>query len=51
MKCMTFLPKIVTIYFKEKIRFNYKLNYRRSKPANFCLDILNKINFKMLVVM
>lgn len=47
---MRFLPKIVTGYFGEKTRFDYKNNYGYSKLANFWLDIIGKINCKIPVV-
>lgn len=40
-KYIRFLSKTVTIYIKEKIRFNYKKNYKHSKLANFRLDIIS----------
>ena len=50
MKCVIFLPKVVTVYFREKTGFDCKYNHRYGKLANFWLDIINKINFKTLVV-
>lgn len=41
MASIRFLPKIITICFKEKAEFNYKNNYRNSKLANFELNIIN----------
>lgn len=50
MEYMRFLPKVITIYFGKKIRFDYKNNSKYNKLANFQLDIINKINYKTLVV-
>ena len=47
---MRFLPKTVIVCSKEEARLDCKNNYRCGKLANFWLDIINKINFKMLIV-
>lgn len=47
---MTFLLKIVTVFFTKKARFDYKNNYGYNKLANFRLDSINKINLTILVV-
>lgn len=47
---MRFLLKVVTIYSKKNARFDYKNNHGYNKLVNFQLDIINKINCKMLVV-
>lgn len=44
-----FPPKFVTICSGEKVGFDYKNNHRGNKFANFWLDIIGKINCKMLV--
>lgn len=46
-----FLPKVVTICFRKKSRFDCKNNHRRNKLAYFKLNIISKINYKMLVIM
>lgn len=48
---MKFLPKVVTVCFGETARFDCKNNHGCSKLPNFWLDIISKINYKMLVVM
>lgn len=45
------LPKAVTISSREKAGFNYKNNHKNSKSANFWLNTINKINYKIWVVM
>lgn len=45
-----FLPKVVTVCFRIEIGFDCKHNRRRSKLANFWLNIISKINYKTLVV-
>lgn len=50
MRRMRFLSKAITICSRKKIKFNCKNNHRYSKLVNFSLDIINKINCKMLVV-
>lgn len=42
--------KVIIFYSREKIRFNCKPNLKKDKLANFWLDIINKINYKILVV-
>lgn len=51
MKYVTFLPKTITVYFREKERFDYKNNHGYSKLAYFRLDNINKINYRTLVVL
>ena len=51
MRHIKFLFKAIIIYFKEEKRFNCKINYRCNKLANFWLDYISKINYKMLVVL
>lgn len=46
---MRFLFKVITVYFKKK-QFNYMNNYRYGKSVSFYLDIINKINYKILVI-
>lgn len=46
-----FSPNAVTICFKAKAELDCKNNYKCGKLANFWLVTINKINFKMLVVM
>lgn len=45
------LPKVVIVYFREEARFDYKNNHGCGKLANFALNIMRKINCKMLLVM
>ena len=35
MRCVIFLPKIITISSEKEVRFNYKNNHKHSKSANF----------------
>lgn len=51
MRYIRFSPNTVTIYFKEKNRFDYKNNYRRGKLDNFWLDNISKINYITLVIL
>ena len=46
-----FLPKAVTICSREKKGFDCKNNHRCNKSANFRLDNISKINYRMLVVL
>lgn len=48
---MRFLSKALTVFFKEKKGFDYKNNYKYDKLANFCLDNIFKINYKILVIL
>lgn len=48
---MRFLLKVVTICFEEKEEFDYNKNHRHGKLANFRLDNISKIDYKMLVVL
>lgn len=47
---MRFLPNVIIICFREKTILNCKNNYKCNKLANFWPDIMNKINYKILVV-
>lgn len=44
------LLKVSIVYFEEKIRFNFKNNYKYSKMANFLSNIIHKIDCKTLIV-
>lgn len=44
------MPKALIVYFNKKVEFNYKNNYRYYKLANFQLNIISKVNFKLLIV-
>lgn len=46
-----FSPKTITVYFENKKRFDYKNNHGCSKSANFYLDNISKINYRMLVIL
>lgn len=48
---MEFISKAITIYNNKKIGFDYKNNYKYYKLATFLLDIINKINFRLLIIM
>lgn len=50
MSYMRFLPQIIIVYSKKKRGFDCKNNHGHSKLANFQLDIINKISYKMLIV-
>lgn len=50
MERVKFLPKVLTLCFREEKRFNYKNNHGRNKSANFRLDNICKINYRTLVV-
>lgn len=45
------MSKVVIIYTSEEARFNYKNNYKHYKLATFWLDIISKVNFRLLIVM
>ena len=47
---MRFPLKAVTTCFKEKTKSNCKKNHKCGKLANYWLDIMSKMNFRMLVV-
>ena len=49
MRYISFLSKVVTIYFGEEKRFDCKNNHKCKKSANFYLDNISKINCKILV--
>ena len=46
-----FPPKTVTVCSGEKKGFDYKNNHGYDKSANFWLDNISKINYKMLVIL
>lgn len=46
-----FLLKVITVCFRDKVGFDCKNNHRYSKSTNFWLNIIDKINCKILVVM
>ncbi len=46
-----FSPKAVTVCFGEEEGFHCKNNYGCGKVANFCLDNISKINYRILVVL
>lgn len=50
MRYVRFSFKVIIIWFREKVGFNCKNNYRYDKSTNFWLDIINKINCKILIV-
>ena len=50
MRYLRFLPKIIIVYSGEKTGFDYKNYYKHNKLANFWLNIICKINYKILVV-
>lgn len=41
---MKFSTKTITDYSKEDVRFECKNIHKHAKLANFCLDIISKIN-------
>lgn len=45
-----FLSKFLSIYYREKTRFDGKNNHSSDNLANICLDISGKINCENLVV-
>lgn len=48
---MKFLPKILSIYFGKRAKFDCKNNYGHNKLTNFSLDTISKMNFRILVIM
>lgn len=48
---MRFLPKIVSVYSKEKEEFDCKNNYGYGKFYNFYVNNISKMNCKTLVVL
>ena len=48
---MRFFLKAITVYSKKKRGFYYKNNHGYSKLANFWLNNINKINYRMLVIL
>lgn len=44
------MPKAVTVISGEKAGFNCKNNYRYYKLANFWLNTISKVNFRLLVI-
>ncbi len=51
MGCMKFLPKAITVCYREEEGFDYKNNYGCGKSANFRLDNISKFNCRTLVVL
>lgn len=51
MRYIRFLPKAVTVCFKEKKEFDCKNNHNYGKLANFQLDNISKIHSRILVVL
>ncbi len=47
---MGFMPKAISIYINEKAGFGYKNNHGHCKFVIFWLDIISKVNFRLLVV-
>lgn len=47
---MRFPPKVVNVCFRKKVEFDYKNNYMYNKLANSWLNIISKINCKILIV-
>lgn len=43
MRCVLFLPKIITLYSGNKKEFDYKNNHRYNKPVNLWLDHISII--------
>lgn len=50
MRYVRFLPKAITVYFREEEKFDCKNNHKSSKLANFWIDNISQIYCKMLVV-
>ena len=44
------LLNVITIYFRKIVRFNYKNNHGHNKLDNFGLNIISKINYKILII-
>ena len=51
MGSVRFPPKAVTVYSGEKKGFDCKNNHGCGKSANFRLDNISKINYKMLIIL
>lgn len=47
---MLFSPKTIILYSREKAGFDSKNNHKCRKLTNFKLDVINKIDFRMLAV-
>lgn len=47
---MRFLFKTVIVCSEEKKGFDYMNNHKRNKSANFRLDNINKINYRIPIV-
>lgn len=47
---MRLMFRVITVFSRENVRFDYKKNHRYSKLANFQLDIIVKINCKTLII-
>lgn len=50
MKYIRLISKAKIIYIIEIIRFDYKNNYKYFILANFLLDNISKISFKLLII-
>lgn len=50
MKYIKFISKAKRIYIIEIIRFDYKNSYKYFKLANFLLNNISKISFKLLII-
>lgn len=48
---MLFLPKVITICFREENRFDCKNNHMYGKSASFRLDNLGKIKYRRQLVL
>ncbi len=46
-----FPPKAITTCFRKKEGFDSKNNHRCGKSANFQIDNISKINYRMLVIL
>lgn len=46
---MRFIPKTIIVCFDKKAGFNYKNNYKYCKEVDVWLDIITKVNFKILI--
>ena len=44
-------PKVITIYDGKKAGFDYKNNHEHYKLAIFWIDVICKVNFRLLVMM
>ena len=49
--CVSFPPKAITVYSREKKGFDCNNNHRCGKSANFWPNNISKINYKMLVIL